>query len=188
MKELRSSCSTLPLPKRITISLAEQDTRRLSTGVSVVPKPNTPLTGRNLATEAKRSSLNAGKREAEGEIYHRRPSDMQDDLPLWPQSRGTSPVMLEHLEQVEKESIRRQFGKSPGGKEPGLLYTLSKSPKGSFMRSPRAQTRYEPPAEDLRGFEVVPPALNLSEIEKKDNQSESLEKISHKDSEEDWSS
>jgi hypothetical protein len=113
---------------------------------------------------------------------------MQDDLPLWPQSRGTSPVMLEHLEQVEKESIRRQFGKSPGGKEPGLLYTLSKSPKGSFMRSPRAQTRYEPPAEDLRGFEVVPPALNLSEIEKKDNQSESLEKISHKDSEEDWSS
>lgn len=178
MKELRSSCSTLPLPRRITISLAEQETGRNSTAISTTQKfsPQTPGT---LELKGK-----LGATKSEVEMPYKRTSDLPEDLPVWPHSRGASPVMLEHLELVEKESIRRQFGKSAAGKETGLFYALSKSPKGSFLRSPRSQTRFKPPA-DLRGFEIVPGTLNLSEIEKKDNQSESMEKMSLKSSEED---
>ena len=169
MKELRSSCSTLPLPKRITISLAEQETGRTST----VPKP--------VCSSNPASKVRIGTTKTEAEVRYRQ----SEDLPVWPHSRGASPVMLEHLELVEKESIRRQFGKSTASKETGLLYALSKSPKGSFLRSPKTQKRYEPQTADLRGFEIVPTALNLSEIAKKDNQSESMEEISCRNSEDD---
>lgn len=168
MKEVRSSCSTLPLPKRVTVSLADTEARRFSAA-----SPITPTLTSSMKTQ-KSSVISSHQRRS------------SDDLPVWIQtSRGASPIMLENLELVEKESIRRQFGKTALGKETSRLHALSRTPKGGFQLSPPAKPREKPPVTEVRGVEVIPPALNLSEIAKKDNQSLSIDEMGGEGSDDD---